>query len=72
MKNVFILEGLDCANCAAKVERAVSAIDGVTNVSVNFITTKLTFDTETDDKALLNTIKKAAKKADPDITVKMA
>ena len=29
MKKVYKLEDLDCANCAAKMERAVAKIEGV-------------------------------------------
>ena len=37
---------LDCANCAAKMERAIQAIDGVTSASVSFMTQKLTLEAE--------------------------
>lgn len=72
MKKVFLLEGLDCANCAAKIEKAVSELDGVKSASVNFITTKLTIETEEDTVSdeLLKKIKKTAKKTDTDVTVK--
>lgn len=72
MKKVFLLEGLDCANCAAKIEKAVSELDGVKSASVNFITTKLTIETEEDaiSDELLKKIKKTAKKTDSDVTVK--
>ena len=72
MKKVFLLEGLDCANCAAKIEKAVSELDGVKSASVNFITTKLTIETEGDTVSdeLLKKIKKTAKKTDSDIVVK--
>ena len=43
MKKTYLLDGLCCANCAAKIERGVAAIDGVTEASVSFLTTKLTF-----------------------------
>lgn len=33
-----ILEGLDCANCAAKIERELSKIPGLEEVKVNFAT----------------------------------
>ena len=33
MKKTFKLEGLDCANCAAKIENAVKKIDGVSSAS---------------------------------------
>ncbi|MCI5512879.1 MAG: cation transporter [Clostridia bacterium] len=72
MKKVFLLEGLDCANCAAKIEKAVSELDGVKSASVNFITTKLTIETEEDTVSdeFLKKIKKTAKKTDSDVTVK--
>ena len=42
MKAVFKLEGLDCANCAAKIENEVKKIPGVEEASVAFITQKMT------------------------------
>lgn len=41
MKRTFKLEGLECANCAAKIEKEVSKIEGVTTALVNFMTCKL-------------------------------
>lgn len=41
MKLKFKIEGLDCANCAAKAERGISAIDGVESASISFITEKM-------------------------------
>ena len=38
MKKTFALEELDCANCAAKLERAVAKIEGVRSVTVSFLT----------------------------------
>ena len=38
---VFLLDGIDCANCAAKVESRVGKLDGVNEVSMNFIQKKL-------------------------------
>lgn len=73
MKKTFILEGLDCANCAAKIERGVGGVKGVNAANVNFITTKLVVDiddTVSDIDGLLKQIKKTAKKVDSDITVK--
>lgn len=42
MKKVFKLEDLDCANCAAKMERAISQIEGVESASISFLAQKLT------------------------------
>jgi copper chaperone CopZ len=46
MKKTYRLENLGCANCAAKMERAIGKLDGVKSASVNFITTKLVIDAE--------------------------
>ena len=40
MKKTYLLEGLDCANCAAEVERNVAKLDNVNSASVNFLTLK--------------------------------
>ena len=44
MKKTYRLENLDCAACAAKMEAAISKLDGVESVSVNFIMQKLTLE----------------------------
>lgn len=70
MKKTFKLEDLDCANCAAKMERAVSEIDGVSFVSVNFIMQKITI--EANDEAFEEILKKAVKlirRIEPDCRV---
>ena len=41
MKKKFKCE-VDCANCAQKLQDALSKLDGVDEVSVNFMTQKLT------------------------------
>lgn len=41
IKKEFVLEGLDCANCAAKIEEHVSKIEGINSASVNFVTKTL-------------------------------
>jgi len=72
MKKVFKLEDLGCANCAAKMEREINKIDGVNNVTVNFITQKLTIESEQqslDD--IIKSIQKTIKKIEPDCTLKM-
>jgi len=49
MKKTFVLEGLGCANCAAKMETAIKKLDGVRHASVSFLTTKLVIEAD-DDK----------------------
>ena len=67
MEKIFILDGLDCANCAAKIEEAISKIDGVENVSVSFMTQKMTFEIENEEK--LKEIKDLIKKIESDVDI---
>ena len=70
MKKTYLLEGLDCANCAAKIERSVAAIDGINAASVNFLTTKMVIELEDMSEDTYKLIKKAVRKTDPDIKIK--
>lgn len=40
------IKNLGCANCAAKMERKISALPGVSAARVNFMTQKLTMEAE--------------------------
>lgn len=73
MKKKFLLEGLGCANCAAKMERAINELDGVKNATVNFITTKLVIEGD-DDKMdnIIATSEKIIKKIEPYVVIKKA
>lgn len=73
MKKKFILEGLDCANCAAKMEKAINELDGVKEATVNFMTTKLVID-GVDEKmsTIIAEAEKIVKKIEPDTTMKKA
>ena len=37
MEKTFILKGLDCPHCAAKIERDVKALDGVASAQLNLM-----------------------------------
>lgn len=70
MKKVFKLEELDCAHCAAKMEDGIRKLDGVTNVSINFLSQKLTL--ETDDQVfdeILVKAKEICRKIEPDCEI---
>ena len=41
MKKTFDVGGMTCSACSARVEKAVSALDGVDNVSVNLLTNSM-------------------------------
>ena len=48
MKKSFMLEDLDCANCAAKMERAVAALPGVNRATISFMAQKMVLEAEDD------------------------
>lgn len=43
------VEGMTCASCVARVEKAVSKADGVKNVSVNLATEKVSFEIDSEN-----------------------
>lgn len=46
MKKAFKLDEIDCANCARELQGGLAKLDGVTSVSVNFMTQKLTLEAD--------------------------
>ena len=67
MKKVFKLQDLDCANCAAKMENAISKLPGVQKVSINFMTQKMTLEAEEADfERILDEADRAIRKVEPD------
>lgn len=52
------VEGMTCASCVARVEKSISKIEGVKNVSVNLATEKATFEID-NNLASLNQIEEA-------------
>lgn len=70
MKKIYNLKDLDCANCAAKMEEAISKIEGVTSVNVSFLTQKMTLEAEeTKYEEILKTVVKVCKKIEPDCEI---
>lgn len=68
MKKVIILEELECAHCAAKMENAVKELDGVECCSVNFLTQKMEITAEEDAMpGILKEAEKIVKKIEPDV-----
>ncbi len=67
MRKTYILEDLDCANCAAKIEEAVGKLDGVSKSTVTLLTQKLVIEVE-EDKAssIVKDIRAIVKKFEPD------
>ncbi|MDI6617337.1 MAG: heavy metal translocating P-type ATPase [Clostridiales bacterium] len=70
-KKELILEGLECADCAAKIEAGVNKIKGVNSATFNLVTKKLTFETNTknDTDDITSEIKNLVKTIEPDVCV---
>ena len=72
MKKTFMLEDLDCAHCAAKMEYAINKLEGVNKSTVNFLAQKMTVDA-VDDRfdEIMQEIVKVCKKVEPDCEIKL-
>lgn len=70
MKKTIKLQDLECANCAAKIENAISKLSGVKDVKVNFMSQKMVLETE-DERfdEILAEAKKIAGKIEPDLVI---
>lgn len=70
MKRVFILKGLDCPNCSAKIEKEVGALPGVESSVVNLMQQTLTVQAGTSVAAsLLDTVTTIVHSHEPDVEV---
>lgn len=73
MKKVFRLRGLECANCAAKMEREIGKLKGVREVSVNFFTTKMVIEADDEMMAdILPAAEKIVKRIEPQVIIEKA
>ena len=70
MKSKFKIKGLDCANCAAELERAIQKIDGIESANISFMTEKMEVEyNEAIKEEIIQKIKKVIKKEEPDVTI---
>lgn len=70
MKKVYKMEDLDCANCAAKMERAIHKIDGVNAASVNFLTQRLAIEADEERfEQIMDNVVKVCRKVEPECRI---
>lgn len=70
MRKSFKMQDLECANCAAKMERDIGRIDGVNSASISFMTQKLVLDAdEARFDAILDEAQRACSKYEPDCVI---
>lgn len=70
MQKKYSIE-VDCANCAAAVERRVAKIKGVEEVTISYMAQKMLiiFADGVDEKAMLEEILAVAHKIEPDFAI---
>ena len=70
MKKTYKIE-VDCANCALKMEEAARKVDGVSEVTVSFMTQKMKveFADGAEEKGVMQAVRKACKKVEDDCEI---
>ena len=61
MKLKYFITGIDCPTCATKLASDMNAIDGITSAKINFLTEKLTVETELSEEDALSALTNAAR-----------
>lgn len=73
MKKVYSIEGIDCANCAAKIENKINKMKNIEEVNLNFMMEKLSieFKVSTDEEVegIMDEVRKLVKKLEPDAVI---
>ena len=70
MKKTYKIE-IDCANCAAKMERGINKIKGVNSCTINFMMQKMIIDINDDIfESIMDEVEKTIKKIEPECKVK--
>ena len=61
MKTKYTITGLDCPNCAAKLASMIEGKEGIETAKINFLTEKLTIESELDELTLYTLVSETAK-----------
>lgn len=69
MKIKYQITGVDCPNCAAKLAAMMEKCEGISSAKINFLTERLTVETELSDEAALALLRATAKSFSRDIVI---
>ena len=61
MKTKYSVTGLDCPNCAAKLEGMLGKTEGIDSAKINFLSEKLTVESSLPSGELLAAVRETAK-----------
>lgn len=71
MKYKFKIKGIDCANCALELERAIQKVEGVNEATISFMAEKLVIECDENNKEeVMKKVQKVIKREEPDCTIK--
>ncbi|WP_432339196.1 heavy metal translocating P-type ATPase [Bacillus tequilensis] len=71
VKQEYVLDGLDCSNCAQKIENGVKGIKGIDGCAVNFAASTLTVSADgKEEQWVTDKVEKKVKSIDPHVTVR--
>lgn len=65
----LVLEGLDCANCALKIENKVKTINGIKNATVNFANKTMLVESSEDKDSIIEKIREVVSQLEPHVLV---
>ena len=70
MQKKYSIE-VDCANCAAAVERKLAELEGIESISISYMAQKMVveYSDGVDEKAKLKEMLKVAHKVEPDFEI---
>ena len=71
MKFKFTVSGLDCPNCAAKLASMIENQDGISSAKINFLTERLTIESELDADAVIKIASDTAKKFSKSVKIEL-
>lgn len=69
MKRKYLITGLDCPNCAAKLAAIIEKNEGIRVCKINFLAEKMTVESELEEEILLPLLNKLAVSFDKSVKV---
>ena len=69
MKYKYTISGIDCPNCASKLAKLFEKADGVDSAKINFLSEKLTVESELSEAEFLPMLREVAEGFDGDIEI---
>lgn len=70
MKMKFKILGLDCANCAAKLEEEIQKVEGIDSASISFMSQRMEIEyDETKKEEIIKKVKEIINEEEPDVSI---